>query len=559
MSTELEVIVIGGGPGGSVCAAALARCGHRVLLLEKASFPREHVGESLSPSAWDTVQALGVSDELRSARFAAKSGATFAWGDDPSPWTVAYPARGDEPAAYQVRRGVFDEVLLRAAAAAGAEVRQGWRADEIIYQGERATGVLCTSPGGHAEQLTAPWIVRASGAPGRLDGRPGYLPGPPELENMAVWGYWARDGESPGSDSGSSLLVGHGDTCFWYFPLDDRTRLASVGIVVRPGGQRRLGDDPAAFYRGTIASCDVLASRLSGAQLTGPVKAADTRAYASKQMAGPGWFLVGDAACFVDPLLTPGIQLAVEDGTLAAQTLHTILVQPDAQAQALEFYDQICRRNYETFVRLSCNLYEAAGAAGQGLRRPEARPASAADGQLAFLSLIAGLPRAELAIRLGKYIALRNRAAALGGAAVALGEKEGFAFLGWQFHQSALTLARAERIKSELDEMSVVRLTEGATIRDEVFVPPDGAATLRRRMAATNGLGDRFEATPELVTLFAVIGAGCPYAEARRRFCETMAIPAGHGRTQFRDWLEMLADHGLIEWQPEGRGASCAV
>lgn len=559
MTTKWDAIVIGGGPGGSACATTLARCGHRALLLEKASFPRQHIGESLSPSAWEAAEALGVSDELRAAGFAPKSGATFRWGDDPGPWTVSYPPRAGQPAAYQVRRSEFDDILLHAAARAGAEVRQGWRVNEIIYDGERPTGISCTSPRGQAERLTAPWVVDASGAPGLLNQLLGHVPGPPELENMALWGYWARDGASPADGSASSLLVGRGDTCFWYLPLDSESRLASAGIVVRPGGRHQLRNDPAGFYHHGIASCDALGPLLSGAFLTGPVQAADARAYASRQMAGPGWFLVGDAAWFVDPLLTPGVQIALEHGTLAAQALHTILGQPGAQAQALDFYDRTCRRQYETFVRLSSNMYDAAGRAGRnGAQATQARPgAPEADGQFAFLSLIAGLPRTELAAALGAYIGLRKGAAAHGGAPVALGEKEGFAFLSWRFHQGALARARAERITSELEETSVLQPAEGTAIGDEVFMPSGGSDTLAIRRAVANRLGDRFAATSALVTLFSLLREGCPYTEAQRRFCAAMAIPAGPGRAAFRHWIEMLADHALIEWRAASGERSC--
>jgi flavin-dependent dehydrogenase len=556
---DRDAIVIGGGPGGAACAATLARGGRRVLLLEQARSARDHVGESLSPSAWLAAERFGVSEELRSAGFAPKLGATFAWGDDPYPWTVAYPMVGEQPSAYQVRRAEFDSILLGAATAAGAEVRHGWRAQEITYSSGRPSGVLATSSDGEPVRLTAPWVVDASGAPGLLSADLERLPGPAELDNTAIWGYWRRSEESPLNGCANSLLVGRQDCCIWYYPLDERAGLVSVGVVVRGGARQELALGMEDFYLGEVGSCAELRPVLSGAVLAGQVQAGDARAYASPRMAGPGWFLVGDAACFVDALLTPGVQLAIQQGTLAAQCLLTIFERSAAQAQALELYDHVVRREYETFVWLSRNMYSAAGPAREPGKPPGQAPVPEANGQFALLSLVSGLPRTELAVRLGAYMSLRHAAAQRAGTSVVLGEKEGFAFLGWLFHQDNLASERAGLIAGELDESCVLRPAPGVAVGDEAFVPADGAQTLRYRTAVRNRLGDRFEATKELVTVLGVLGTGCTYAEARRRFCQASATADDAGDVGFRDWIELLADNALLEWKPAGEGTACAA
>ncbi len=525
-----------------------------MIVLEAASFPRAHVGESLSPSVLEAVRHLGADQELRAAGFAPKAGATFAWGNDASPWTVGYPAVNG-PSAYQVRRPEFDMILLRAATAAGADVRLGWRVDDVEPAQGRPACVVAAAPDGKQVRLTAPWVVDASGAPGLLSRRLGRTDGPAELDRIAVWGYWRLNSQPAETNDKTSLLVGRPSGCLWYYPLDDQCRLASIGVVLRGKEARHLLSDPAAeFYLSAVSSCAELAPRLAGAVLEDGVYAADASASASQRMAGSGWFLVGDAAFFVDSLLTPGVQVAMESGLLAAQCLQTIIGEPAAEPAALDLYDRVLRREYETFTWLSCNLYGAADTA-DGAPIP-ARPQSPqTDGQFAFLSLITGLDKPELAAAFGGYMGMRAKAAARGGQQMVPGEKEGFAFLGWLRHHKDLA-ERADRVTSELDEGCVLRPAPGAAIAEELFVPPGDSGTLTRRLVIRNGLGDRFEATQGLVALFETVGDECPYEKAMWRFCAVADGHHGECRSRFANWIRLLAEYGLVEWKPAARGVT---
>src|SRR6185295_18115357 len=100
MSETWDVVILGGGPGGSSLASCLAKRGRRALVLEKERFPRFHIGESLLPRS-----------------------------------------REDFDFAYQVPRAEFDDLLLRHAEKLGAVVRERWEAIEVIFEGSRAVGV----------------------------------------------------------------------------------------------------------------------------------------------------------------------------------------------------------------------------------------------------------------------------------------------------------------------------------------------------------------------------------------------------------------------------------
>ncbi len=368
-----DVIVVGAGPGGCVLSTMLARCGRRVLLLDKDVPPRYHVGESLSLVACNLLDAIGAGGKVRAAGFVPKSGATFIWGPDPGPWSVYYGEPEGPPAAMQVRRDELDQILVRHAASSGVEVRQGCRVQEALFEAGRAVGVRYLGGDGEQQCAYAPWTVDASGQDALLARQLGLLEPHPRLRSTVVWSYWAGGGRLPGRDAGNALFIGQRDVCFWYVPLDDRTGLAGVGAVVLPSGPRLLDggpERPERFYRDALSASAPLSRLLSGARQTEPVRSAPATAYRCSRLAGPGWVLTGDAACFVDPILTPGVELAASHGMLAACTLNTVLDAPALEAQALALYGHLYAQRYETFVQLCLNLYEKAEAGPQA-RAPE--------------------------------------------------------------------------------------------------------------------------------------------------------------------------------------------
>ena len=172
-SQEYDVVVVGGGPGGSSVATLVARHGYRVALLEKETFPRYQIGESLLPATVHGVcRLLGVTEAMERAAFMVKRGGSFRWGTNPVPWNFLFAISpelsGPTSYAYQVERSKFDEILLRNAAEKGVHVQEGVLVDEVIADAERVRGVRYTDGKGIQHELRARYVIDASGNTTRI-------------------------------------------------------------------------------------------------------------------------------------------------------------------------------------------------------------------------------------------------------------------------------------------------------------------------------------------------------------------------------------------------------
>src|SRR5262249_45587320 len=136
-----DVLVIGGGPGGSTAAALLAREGHSVTLLERAHFPRYHIGESVSPSCRAILEYSGVAPKIESRGYVTKRGVLLRWGAGRG-WAVNWRGQfGEAISSGQVDRADFDPVLLDHAAELGAKVGQGATVKDVVFDDGRPVAV----------------------------------------------------------------------------------------------------------------------------------------------------------------------------------------------------------------------------------------------------------------------------------------------------------------------------------------------------------------------------------------------------------------------------------
>lgn len=347
-----DVIIVGGGPGGSTLASVLALRGKSVLVLEAERFPRFHIGESLLPMSCELFDELGLKERME-ARFLRKYGAKFFCSDSGRTneylFTDAYQKRFQH--AYQVPRADFDDLLLERAGELGAEVRQEWTASEVVFDGERAVGVRARPVGDMAGtvELRARFVVDGTGRSTLLASRFGVKRRLPGLDQSAMFGHYRDVPRGSGQDEGHIWVVVFRHGWFWFIPFKDgRT---SVGVVVSRAWmkERSAGETLEDFKDRTFAESEVARELMAKSVRLSEVGTTADFSYSVSRFAGDGWLCVGDACGFIDPLFSTGAHLAIKGAHLAADTIETALARPEEERAA--------RTSYEERVRSAAGLF----------------------------------------------------------------------------------------------------------------------------------------------------------------------------------------------------------
>jgi flavin-dependent dehydrogenase len=384
MNTDLgswDVVIMGGGPAGSSAAALLARQGHRVLVLEKERFPRYHIGESLIPGCLRVLDALGVREDVERAGFVVKRGVTFWWGVDRE-WSISFAEQQANPSySFQVERSRFDEILLGHARRSGAQVRDGTAVRDVALD---SGDPVVVSDAGTAR---AKYVIDATGQSSILGRRLGQRQFDESLRNVAIWRYFRGCARLPAPRSGDIAVVRHGDGWWWYIPLEaEEGGLTSLGVVLSAESYRRQGADAELIYERARTATPELQRWLEHAYPVGELRLTADWSYRSRRAAGESWLLAGDAAGFIDPLLSTGCYLALTAGYLAGLCVGSVLHDPALRQAAFRYYEASYDRVVDEIHSLVRMVYRMV------------RPQDVFDGAQAILG-VDGDPR-ELFIRL---------------------------------------------------------------------------------------------------------------------------------------------------------------
>jgi len=414
LSEETDVVVVGGGPGGSTLATLVTMQGNRVILLEKEKFPRWQIGESLLPSTVHGVcRLIGVADELANAGFTKKRGGTQRWGANPKPWTFAFSVSpkmtGETSYAYQVERSKFDQILLDNARRKGVDVREQHAVTDVIDDGDQVRGVTYTDAEGNEGTIHAKYVVDASGNKSRIYRQVGTTRKYSEFfRSLALFGYFEGGKRLPEPNSGNILSCAFDSGWFWYIPLTPT--LTSVGAVVRREMASKIQGDPEEALMALIAECPMVSDYLRDAKRVtegqyGELRVRKDYSYANTKFWRPGMALVGDAACFVDPIFSSGVHLATYGALLAARSINSVLAGAVDEDTAFREFEQRYLREFGVYYEFLVAFYDLNVNEDSYFWSAKKVTRNTNSDLQSFVELIGGVSSGEAALATGELIA----------------------------------------------------------------------------------------------------------------------------------------------------------
>jgi flavin-dependent dehydrogenase len=361
ISSESDVVVIGGGPAGSTVSTLIAQKGHRVQLFEREEFPRFHIGESLIPQTYWVLQRLNMLPKMKGSHFVKKYSVQFVnqRGKLSEPFYFIDHRPHESSQTWQVRRSEFDSIMLDNAREHGVAVHQGTRVLEVLFEGQRAVGVRIQEKDGGEREVRAKVVVDASGQSALIMDRFKLREWDPLLKKAALWTYWKGAHRDFGRDEGGTIVLQTQgkNGWFWYIPLHED--IVSVGVVA--GYEylftNRQDKDLETIYFEEVERCPGLQPRIAKAQRADQFRAAKEYSYRSRQAAGDGWALVGDAFGFLDPLYSSGVLLALRSGEMAADAISEGLTNGDLTAAQLGKWEGDFNRGMDRMRRLVIEFY----------------------------------------------------------------------------------------------------------------------------------------------------------------------------------------------------------
>ena len=361
--TDFDVIVVGGGPAGAVLASLLAQSGHRCLVLERDIHPRDHVGESLTPSTNPIWKRIGFLEKIEDAGFVHKPGACWTAPRSTVGNFIAIrlgefpPPGATQLYTYNVERDLFDTMLIRHAHEQGAKVVQGVSVQEVLFEGDRAVGVRAKVADGWQQDVHARVVVDASGRRCLLANQLKLKRKDPRFNQFGIYSWFRGVEPNPSGYEGFLFLHFLGLERAWAWQIPMRNGVCSVGVVTDKADFEASGRTREDFFESLLGRNRNLAHNMRNAERIRPWWLEGDYSYKIDRLTGNGWLMVGDALRFVDPIFSTGVDVATYSATYAFEAIDKALRGGDEGAAFAE-YERTVTDGVDAWYDLISLFYE---------------------------------------------------------------------------------------------------------------------------------------------------------------------------------------------------------
>ena len=342
-----DVLIIGGGPAGTTTASYLAKLGWQVVLLEKDSHPRFHIGESLLPHTLPILDELGVLKEVSEIGM-PKYGVEFCCQEISQTRKLYFADALDKrhPLAFQVKRAEFDEILFQHCQKQGVVSHQLTEVTAVDDDGDGHV-VTAKQQDGAELQWHCRFVVDATGRDTFFANKTRSKVKNRHHATAAIFTHFDKVPQLAGKNAGHISVYWFEYGWFWLIPFQDGS--ASVGAVCQPSYLKTRQSSLEEFFQQTTQLNPQLAERLQSSSASMPVTATGNYSYFNENIAGQNWLTVGDACAFVDPVFSSGVHLAMHSAKVAAQTIDKIFKQPRNTTKYLTQYEATVKRGLSQF------------------------------------------------------------------------------------------------------------------------------------------------------------------------------------------------------------------
>lgn len=357
-----KVVVIGGGPAGAYAAAMLAQKNVEVVLLEKETFPRYAVGESIIPHVWKFMDLIGMTERIEQANFIKKAGGAVLW--EGTLRAVYFSEHGYKQPGLHIDREIFDSLILDRSKELGANVFHNIKVTKVDIR-DNSNIITYQNEEGDIANIEAEYVVDASGQAAIVSKQEGLRKWDKDFKFHAFWGYFDQsdylDGkgninsfEHRNTINPMSLASSTGNWGWvWNLVMQDKV---SVGAIIPQTDLAKFKENGSTLKERFLQHIDqtpLTSDLLKDGNLISEIRSVRDYAYEPNKLVIGNCFLTGDAASFADPINSEGVTMALYSGFLAADCIFNSLTKRRRSKFYKDYFELTLRKRYQVFKVLS--------------------------------------------------------------------------------------------------------------------------------------------------------------------------------------------------------------